>query len=194
MIALSACRVRFSGRLRRASAEADPAGCTLIELLAVLLILALLTTAVSLSLASAQRKAQMRDVIDQITQYDLLARVEARQHGQPLRLAISLLDAKLSRLDAQSGGARENRSSLVLPSGYSIGEIRLPRKRTNYGQASVNISILGQTPDYALLVRGPDEQKQWLFFTGLSGQSTLLSNDREIADTFQALFGGPEPR
>ena len=160
------------------------AGFTLIELMAVLLLLGLIAAGVSVSLASSHRRAQMSDVVGQVVQYDTLARATAREQGAPMRVRVSLQSSTLSREIVEDARRGERASSLVLPPGYSVGQVRVGTTRTSFGQTSIAVSSLGQTADYAIRIDGKD-QRQWVMFVGLSGQNVLLDSDRDAERLFQ---------
>src|SRR4051794_15649276 len=90
---------------------------TLIELMAAVVILALLTGAAALSFAKPIRDARAKQAIDLIQRSDATTREQARRFGHATSLTFDLREQTLQRASSPAS---------QLPSGYVIRDIRTP--------------------------------------------------------------------
>jgi prepilin-type N-terminal cleavage/methylation domain-containing protein len=153
------------------------AGFTLIEMMAAVLMLALLASAVALSFSQPLRAARSQDVFDQIRAFDATSRKAAVASGHTVRIAIDLSAGTLSRLDGPQLADLRTRESL--PVGYSIDEVRIAGESTSVGNAPIDISSSGFSRSYSVHIRGP-QFDQWIVVAGLTGQSFLAQDDNAI--------------
>jgi len=162
---------------------------TVIELMVVLLVVSIVTGAVTLSLGSARWRAEMDDVVGEVAQFDLLARQCALRHGQSRQLVFDLDADRLARvsLDAQEEAAIV---AYALPRGFRLAELVLADGGIATGQATVRCSNRGYTPSYALCLEGPTG-RQWVLFAGLTGQ--MIQADEERIREIVALLSGQGP-
>ena len=162
---------------------------TLIELVAVLAIVALLTAGVSLSLRGALRDAHAEDAASRLVAFDALARQEARRLNRPSELHIDPHDGRVWRREVSaSGGDHETGVALVLPPGVAIDEVFTARGRSRATETiTIACSASGRTASYAILLSGPGERRRWIMFAGLTGQSRLIEHDRNVQDIFGVL-------
>jgi prepilin-type N-terminal cleavage/methylation domain-containing protein len=157
----------------------DSSAFTLIETLAVLALLAILTTAVAVSLKSATRAADMDDVVGRLVTADRNTREIARRFGRRPELRFELNQGAVTRIDdVDSSGTRATplalggaRDTKLLIRGESIG----------YGEVSIAFSDAGRSPSYAVLLSGKAGQR-WVAFAGLTGQAVVLGDERQVQD------------
>jgi prepilin-type N-terminal cleavage/methylation domain-containing protein len=150
---------------------------TLIELMIAIAILAMLTTAAVLSFARPLREAQHRDAIELIRLIDTQARTDARHFDRRVKLVFDLDRGIVERRDA--GDAVISRTMLPV----RIDETRIAGER-NFRDATIAISPLGLSQTYAVRIVS-HEHRQWLVFAGLSGQMTVLNDERELSNIFK---------
>ena len=86
---------------------------SLIEITAVILVLAIIAGSVTLRMAATVQRARMEDVVGRIEQFDRLARVHVREHDRPLRLVVNISAGTIRRTDPR--GRDEPCPPLVLP-------------------------------------------------------------------------------
>ena len=141
---------------------------SLIEITAVILVLAIIAGSVTLRMAATVQRARMEDVVGRIEQFDRLARVHVREHDRPLRLVVNISAGTIRRTDPR--GRDEPCPPLVLPDGYRIARLLVKGQAAASGSVSITCSRLGLTPSYALGLEGPAGQRKWLLAAGLSGQ------------------------
>lgn len=157
---------------------------SLMEMTAVLVILAIAAAAVVLRLEGPMRRAQMRDVIGMIAQFDHLTRVHAREHDRPLRLVVDLNGGELGRTDEH--GNQAVGAPLRLSSDYTIARLMIREEEISAGTAAVSCSRRGLTPSYAMLLEGKGGRRQWIVLAGLTGTLVKIENEEEILDIFAA--------
>lgn len=161
-------------------------GFSLIELAVVLLIVAVVAAAVTLRTEGPLRRAQMRDITGQIAEFDRLTRVYARQHDQPLRIAVDLATGRISRSDERGS---QLGTSCKLPPGCKIARLIAPSEDITIGSMAISCSRGGFTPSYAMLIENRGGQQQWLLWAGLTGELVRIDDEEEVKEIF-ALLGG----
>jgi len=148
---------------------------TLIEAAAVLVLIGLLASAGALSLRSACRGSQMKDVINRLTDLDQSARCLVQLSGQ----------AGVIHIDTVKGSIRFTHDSqshmglrpVVLPEGFVITDVEGSPSRSSGGTIEIPCSVLGQTPAYSLSISGPKEKVRMLVFVGMTGQVIEMEHD-----------------
>ena len=156
-----------------------PSAFTLIELLAVIVLLGIISTAAALTFRSSIQSASSTDAINQLKYLDSTARQRAQRFNQPVELIFDLTNATISRRE----GSKRNDESFTasLPRGFSIDQINIAGNSIFNGEARVQCSPTALTPSYAVHLIGPNFD-QWLLFAGLSGQMTLIKDEATIQD------------
>lgn len=165
---------------------------SLIELMAVLLITALVAAAVTLRVQGPMRQSQLSDVIGQISAFDDLTRAYARQHDQSLLIVMELASGRLTRTDGPGG--KTIGTELVLPAGYDLAGISVAKDRALGGAASIPCSRSGFTPTYAVELQDPYHKRHWLLFAGLSGQMVQIEDESQVQEIWAALGGRDDAR
>ena len=153
-------------------------GFSLIEMTIVLLILGIAAGAVALRMHGPMRRAQLADVVDQVTHFDRLARTHAREHDRPLRLVVDLATGRLWRTDER--GVQDGFPPLALPERYRIARLVVRNQDVTYGSVSLTCSRRGLTPSYALLLTGPGGQSKWIVVAGLTGQHVEVDSEDAV--------------
>lgn len=182
---------------------------TLIEVMAVVLLLGLLAGATAWSLTGQARRATLAELTDRIAHADAMARLSARRLGEPTALRIDLDRQRLTWSSRGGVGARTAGRTVQLPSQIRFHRVRvaesaasLPGRESGLrggdyqqGTAELPVSISGQSVTYALLLRqappiddGPREV--WLVVAGLSGQTLEIYETRTIDKLWQLLATG----
>src|SRR2546423_437223 len=115
-------------------------GFTLIEMMAVVIIMALLATAAALSFARPMRVARARDAVDQIQSLDASARQFARRFGKPVEIVFDLSNGTLARRDRDTIAFQSS-----LPRGCRIDEVRVAGQSFSLGEASIQCAASGMS-------------------------------------------------
>ena len=163
---------------------------TLIELLAVIVLLGIISTAAALTFRSSLQAANSTEAINQARYLDSTARQRAQRFNQPVELIFDVTNGTISRRE----GSKRNDESFTasLPRGFSIDQINIAGNSIFNGAATINCSSTGLTPSYAVHLIGPNFD-QWLLFAGLSGQITFIRDEETIQDILAPTRRGASP-
>jgi prepilin-type N-terminal cleavage/methylation domain-containing protein len=153
-------------------------GFTLIEMMAVIIIIALLSTAAALSFSHTLAAARAREAFGQVQSLDASARQFARRWGRTIQIVLDLSNRTLARRERNV-----NTFVTSLPSGCRIDEVRMSSRRESVGEVSIECSANGLSRTYAVHVVGP-QLDQWLVFAGLSGQVTKVNDVSQLDAIF----------
>lgn len=166
-------------------------GFTLIEVLAVIVVLGLLAGAVAWSLAGDATQAIGEDALGRLAHADSMARAEARRFGREYTLRFDLNEQALRRLDE---GDRQSAHSVKLPTGHRIEAVAFKAqgdsgsgtlRRVTFGAADVVYSPAGRSVSYAVRIRSGDARR-WLVVAGLTGQVTQTDDAKAVDNLFDA--------
>ena len=163
-------------------------GFTLLELVAVLVIVGLMAGAVALTATGFFSSARMDDALGRLIFVDHVAREHATRFNRQGYVEFDLRTGTVARLegfdDSPSRGHRHR-----LPNGYRIEQVMMPYETKTSGMIRVACSSAGQTPTYAVQVAGPGGREQWLLVAGATGQILKLDDEQNFKDLFAALSG-----
>lgn len=161
-------------------------GFSMIEMLAVTVVLGLLSTAAGLSLRSVHRHASFEQTVAGVIDFQHSARLMARRFGQKSRLTIDPTRLGLTWIDA--AGRLTQPAPLELPVGCQLQPLTIADPQSGDDADAIAISSSGRSRSYALCVRGPEAaQQQWMVISGLTGQITRVENDKQAKDILAAL-------
>ena len=148
---------------------------TLFELIAVLVVLAILAGTVALSVRGHVANAKLESFLDRLETFDGQVRREAKRRGGLATLLYDLHDKRIYQdmPGAPAGWGRD----FAIPTGVEIEQIMTRSQRSDDGLLRIAVSPLGQTDTYALRLRASSGRKVWLVVLGASGQ--CLEFDRE---------------
>ena len=174
-------RTRGDGSHREPRARPPRHAFTLIETLIVLLILALLSTAVTLSLAGPLRKARAGEALAKVEEAVTTSRAHAIRFARETRLTIDLEQSTLSHQVS-----RNESRPFPLPSPYRISDVRTTERQHTSGTVPLVISPSGAFATFALRVEGPDFE-QWLLVSGLTGEISRVPDESTVQSIFRTL-------
>ena len=163
-------------------------GFSLVELIAVLLIISIVAGAVMLRVQGPLHSTQMRDVIDQVRNFDLPTRSYALEQDRPVHLVVDLAAGELSRTDTQ--GTQLLGEPLKLPLGCRIARLLVRGEDVSTGSIAIGFSRLGLSPSYAVLLEGPGNRRQWILVAGLSGEIVEIDDEQEVQNILDAAGQG----
>lgn len=164
------------------------AGFTILETMAVVLIIGLLAGAVMIKPTGWFQSARLDDAVDRVVFMDRLARELAEQPGQSVELVFDLETGGIvRRLAGAPPDQSEGRHRIALPNGYSIQRMRIRNTAITHRHAVVRYNPQGSAPTYALRIVGPDDQAAWLLVAGLTGDAMLLENTNEVEHVLEKL-------
>jgi prepilin-type N-terminal cleavage/methylation domain-containing protein len=156
--------------------QSNRQGFTLIELMAVVVIMALLTSAAAFSFSDALRAARFSEAQQLIRGLDASARLSARGSGAEVAIVFDLDEGKLSRREKGRDGPASYEA--WLPASYKIDRVRVGNQISSEGEVAIVVSASGIGRTYAVRLAGPGSQR-WLLFAGLTGQITQVEVENE---------------
>ena len=161
------------------------AGFTLLELLAVLTILGLLTAVAVVRLQVPYRAARLGDVAQRMGFIDQQLRSHARRFDRSARL---VCDLESNRVYAESEASEDvTWLRFAIPRGVRVDRVRLRRENLDSGQVVIDVAPDGRTPSYAVRLCTSNRAKRWLFFSGVTGQVTELEAESDVEELFRLL-------
>jgi len=155
-------------------------GFSLIELMVVVLLLALLSSAAAVSLSTPIRNARAMDAQDIVRDADARARQEAVGNHQSVLIRFDTQSRAILRMDSDSLGIIRARNAL--PWGFSLDRAETAEGGTD----TIEISPSGFSRSYLVHLSGPSFD-QWLIVAGLSGQVTSTPSESDA----MAVIAGP---
>ena len=157
-------------------------GFTLFELVAVLVVLAILAGAVAVSVRGHISNARLEAFLDRLETFDGRARGEARRRSELTVLSFDANTKLVSQISDQnsSGAAR----SFAVPGGLEIVAVKTVSDQASQGVLRIGVSPLGQTDTYALQLRASSGRELWLVVLGGSGQCLRFDKDNDVEDLF----------
>jgi len=158
---------------------------TLVEVTAVIVLVALVAGAVTLRVRGTMRRATLAQTVDEWAGFDRLTRVLAESRRRPMSLVIDMGLGEVSRLD--SDGVTEVGAALAVPAELTIAEVRLADGRRGWGRADVPCSARGLSPSYAVCLEDDRGGRRWVLFAGLTGQRIEVDSDETLQATFDVL-------
>ncbi len=175
---------------------------TLLEVIAVIVLLGLLTGATAWVLTDNARQSSRQNVVGRITHADRMARLAARRLDEACVLRFDLEEQSIRRL-AGRYERRRTMHSMEIPDGCRISRIIVPRNpraaggftrttawsRTDSGVVDIPFSAGGQSISYAVRLTC-ENRDGWLVFCGLTGQVTRIHDEQEVNNLFAMLETG----
>lgn len=156
-------------------------GMTLIELLVVITIIGLITAVATVRLTGLTGRARRQQAIEQMSFVDAGLRDRSSRFAEPSTMQLEMHSSTLRR---ESAGDEPQRDVVL------AGDVRVTRflsatREVSTGLVSVEFSSRGTSDTYAVELSAPGRKPQWLLFAGLTGQRTLLENEREVQDILE---------
>jgi type II secretion system protein H len=145
----------------------DRGGFSLVELTAVLVILAIASGAAVLRYQSSLESARIDSAAERIEQLDRRSRAYARGQGQGVLVG---LDLSAGRIWCQDRDGRRLPWSLELGEDLRLAEAAVAGESSSIGSISLLISRQGLSPTYAVCLEDSQGRRRWIAFAGLTGQ------------------------
>jgi prepilin-type N-terminal cleavage/methylation domain-containing protein len=149
---------------------------TLIEVVAVLMIIGLLAGLGVMSLRGRHRAATMEALTAELCDFDGGARLYAERFGRNVRLRI---DSGQVCLCAEDDENKPLRAPLVLPEGFAIKDCWMAGDRATDQTVEVVVGLSGRSSSYGFCIAGPNGKSRWIVISGLSGQREILESDEQ---------------
>lgn len=176
---LNAAATRSRGKLRRT-------GFTLLELLAVLLIIGIFCSIAVYCLAGPYQQARRQHVVERIAQLDEQLRTATRRFGRSGELTIAFREGTVET----SVGKNENGHKVQLPADLALDQVRTAVRNESYGRIVIPFTGEGHSATYAVRLKPREGVPQWILFAGVTGQFVRVQNERDIDAIFRRLAPG----
>lgn len=150
---------------------------TLVEIVAVLLLVGLLTAIVTTSLSAMVKTESLESCMTELTYWDHLARQDAIRTGRGVSL---VYDVPHQTITIQDRDTRKPIRQTHLNWRWALAEVKNQAQNTN----EIKFNSHGFTQPYAVKFSKPDMADQWLLMLGLTGESVVI-NQEEIGDWFE---------
>ena len=148
---------------------------TLLEVVAVMVMLGLLSTVAVVSLSGTLDRYRLNRAVEMVELFDARARRQAGNQRTPVDASIQL---NRNRLLIESPNDTKDRV-FGLPSGVQISSVRLSRNSVAGRQLDLRYSRDGVSPTYAIQLQRGDKS-HWLVILGISGQIIHSSSEGEV--------------
>lgn len=153
-------------------------GFTLMEILAVLVIIGILATSAALTVRRSAPRETAEQFQARLTDWTEQARTQASRERRPFALELHPgAQAWTSHPDGIPSPARE----CMLPQGWDLISIRGETVQWTGSPLLVPLDIHGQSASIALELRNPQGDYRFLVLFGLTGQTTWFDR-KEAAD------------
>lgn len=162
---------------------------TLLEVLAVSLVLGLMAGLVGLSLRGVQRRVDVRQVLQRIADFDSQTRSRAGHLGIPLTLRVS--ESMITRSIGPEEIAGEGddlesdlRALIVLPDRWRIDRVITADNARPPVQIRVtpSVDLFGRSASYGLRLVDRTGARWWIVVCGPTGTATILEHDEKTAN------------
>lgn len=161
-------------------------GFTLLELLAVMALLALVSAMAATKFSTSYRQAQVTTAIATFQSIDNQLRTLAVKHAAAYELRIDLEQHTLA-ISAANAHEKQVVRTYAVPAPLEIAAVRSPREDRSYGEAVIRCDAAGLCETYAIQLTTPTGSARWILFTGVTGQPLNDISDQHVEDLFRAL-------
>ncbi len=159
-------------------------GFTLIELMAVLLLMGLLSAAAVLRFSGTTRRAQFEWSLERLMVADRRLRTHSVTSGRSASLAFEIGSG---RLECVFGSQRESTSNVELGTRISVTRFLTAARHVETGKVEIPYDPYGHSETFAIELEGPGDQSTWLLFAGLTGQTRRLEDRRDVEHILETL-------
>ncbi len=180
-------------------------GFTLIEVMAVVMLLGLLAGATIWLMTRQARQSQQDLAVIRITGADRDARLAARRTRPQCLLRFDLDRQEIYRLRRDPAGRETRTHRVSFPAGFRVARVLIAEAETagpstsfrrgeSTGLVEIPFSPAGRSPTYAVALES-EHNRTWLIVSGLTGQTSLEENDKTVENLFATLATGrPDAR
>jgi prepilin-type N-terminal cleavage/methylation domain-containing protein len=160
-------------------------GLTLIELLVVVTLLGFVAATVTVQLSGRLSQAALGQAVSQWEFTDAELRLRARRKGRPVTLHLEIGSNSVEcALDPDDDSARTVRS---LGRGVKLTKYCSATRTITYGPLEIAFRDRGTSETYVVELTGK-QGKRWIMVAGITGQTSELSNEREVEELFDRLL------
>ena len=154
-------------------------GFTLLEILAVLTIMALMVGLAGYSLHGVLHRATHQQTLDAFIAFDAAARDRASRAGRPIRLDFEAQRVVAAWQKTRGVSGQSDLHAGAFPTGYHI-TMRALGGAPDRNRLAINAQ--GRSPSYRVKVEAPDGTTRWIVICGLSGQAKVFDDENVVDD------------
>jgi prepilin-type N-terminal cleavage/methylation domain-containing protein len=158
---------------------------TLIELLVVLVIISLTAATVVLSSTGIWRQASIESSITRLEALDQHMRAFARARGQSCALEFDTSGQHVRKL--YEPAKRPDQPATGLGRGLKLERVHLAGVSSSRRKVTVPFNAAGMSPSYALEFKTTSDQRFWLLFAGVGGQSIRIPSEKDLHAALQLI-------
>jgi type II secretion system protein H len=154
-------------------------GFTLVELVAVLTIVAIFAGAASLSLRGPRQAARLESAVERLTMVDRQLREHARHYGRSEQLTICPNTGRIAAV------AHDGRKTPIAPfqlDGRVIEQVAIGERRSDCDEVTIDYTGQGRSATFAVRLRGPEGKSHWLLFAGATGQMVRIEDEKTVEE------------
>jgi prepilin-type N-terminal cleavage/methylation domain-containing protein len=159
-------------------ADSRPA-FTLIELVAVIVVVSLVSAAVIIRWSAVHHPAIVESTIQKLQFVDQHMRRFARSRGQACGIEFNCEHNRICKIYGEEQTALASIGGTI-----RLDDIDCGGERPSSKTVLVPFSRIGTTPTYGLHLVGPGQRETWLVFAGISGKLITCDTEREWHATF----------
>ena len=152
-------------------------GVTLIELLAVLTLIGIITATAVLKLGGASKRAKFEWAIERLESAEGGLRMQAAKQGQEASLRFRIGKDDFQR---SVGTDAKGVAGLRLGGDVTVSRLLSRTRDASTGEVTIDYSVQGVSETFALLLRGRGDDQVWLLFAGTTGQATRLYEEEDV--------------
>lgn len=158
-------------------------GFTLVELMAVMVVLGLLASVTVWSVRSQVATARNQLAVDQLTLADRQLRDHARRVARPVDLIVDLDTGRLYRAPA---GTTSPAQWAPLEDSLPLDSLLVNGQKFTSRQVAVRFRGDGTSPSYAIRLKAvatgqsKANEGEWIVFVGRTGQRVIVTEERSL--------------
>jgi prepilin-type N-terminal cleavage/methylation domain-containing protein len=165
-------------------------GFTLIELMAVLVLVGLVSATAMLRFGATTHKAQFEWSLERVIATDRLLRTHCVTSDQPGRLEFEIGAGRVKRV---FGAKRTASSAVELGARMRITRFLAALRHVETGKVEVAYDPYGHSETFAVELEGPGDRSAWILFAGLTGQTRRFEDRRDVERILEAIRpAGPD--
>jgi prepilin-type N-terminal cleavage/methylation domain-containing protein len=158
---------------------------TLLELMAVMALMAILAGSVALSLKTPYQAAKFENAVERVIFMDRELRDHAMRYAASAEMRIELGNSTI--ISCVEPNKRETvMPKFTLGNGIQVEQVAFGKKRIDSGCAEIGFTEKGRSPTYAMRFSGGGK-RQWLVFLGITGQVLRINDEKEFEATIQVM-------
>jgi Tfp pilus assembly protein FimT len=157
-----------------------PLAFTLVEVMAVLVILAMMVGITLASMQSHILRVRLSQATERIEEADRLARMLARREHVSHALTFDAEERSIELQSNQTPNSKKEAKRWQLPSGIVIEDFRTSSGPSRNKKNKVVVASNGVSASYAVGIKIGRASPRWIVTLGMSGQQLRISEEDEV--------------